>query len=203
MQAVALAGGQSGKIQEPAWGVVGQHIIYLPAVCFQVRLAGGIFFVGGHLLRPPVHTGLPVLFVRTFRPAKAEVFFALQLQHTAPADMIHIAAQCLHFAAKQFHRGVLGQQVIVFVGAVQKQQGVGALAQPVQPLALCGAAVPYKAKISQHQHHVPLAQPAELAVLEAVQLAMRITCEIYHPFPPCRFVKQLQKPCHTPANLLL
>ena len=86
--------------------------------------------------------------------------------------MIHIAAQCLHFAAKQFHRGVLGQQVIVFVGAVQK-------------------------------HHVPLAQPAELAVLEAVQLAMRITCEIYHPFPPCRFVKQLQKPCHTPANLLL
>ena len=41
--------------------------------------------------------------------------------------MIHIAAQCLHFAAKQFHRGVLGQQVIVFVGAVQKQQGVGAV----------------------------------------------------------------------------
>ena len=65
------------------------------------------------------------------------------------------------------------------------------------------AAVPHKPEIAQHQHHVPLAQPAELAVLEAVQLAMRITCEIYHPFPPCRFVKQLQKPCHTPANLLL
>ena len=112
-----------------------------------------------------------------------------QLQHTAPADMIHIAAQCLHFAAKQFHRGVLGQQVIVFVGAVQEQQGVGALAQPVQLLLFRLAAVPHKPEIAQHQHHVA-ACPAQRSspCFEAVQLAVRVACEIYHPFASLRGV---------------
>lgn len=54
VQPVRLAQRQRSKIQEPAWGVVGQHIIYLPAVFFQRLFAAGIFLIRGHLLRPPV-----------------------------------------------------------------------------------------------------------------------------------------------------
>ena len=147
--------------------------------------------------------GFPLFLVRAFRSAEAEVLLPFQLQYAAPADVVHIAAQRLHQPAEPLFGGILFQQVIVLVAAIEEKDGVRPLAQPVQILLLSLAAVPHKPEIAQHQHHVPLAQPAELAVLEAVQLAMRITCEIYHPFPPCRYVKQLQKPCHTPANLLL
>ena len=100
--------------------------------------------------------------------------------------MIHIAAKALHPAAEKFRLRVLCQQVVIFVAAVQKQNRVGALAQPVQPLALCGAAVPHKAEIPQHHHGVLLAQPAQLALLEALDIAVGIPCKIYHSCPPCR-----------------
>ena len=100
--------------------------------------------------------------------------------------MIHIAAKALHPAAEKFRLRVLCQQVVIFVAAVQKQHRVRALAQPVQPLALCGAAVPYKAKISQHHHGVLFAQPAQFALLEALDIAVGIPCKIYHSCPPCR-----------------
>ena len=100
--------------------------------------------------------------------------------------MVHIAAKALHPAAEQLRLRVLCQQVVVFVAAVQKQNRVGALAQPVQPLALCGAAVPHKAEISQHHHGVLFAQPAQLALLEALDIAVDIPCKIYHSCPPCR-----------------
>ena len=92
----------------------------------------------------------------------------------------------LHLAAKAFLGGILLQKIIVFVAAVQKQNRVGALAQPVQPLALCGAAVPHKAEIPQHHHGVLFAQPAQLALLEALDIAVGIPCKIYHSCPPCR-----------------
>ena len=85
VQLVGLAAGQHRKIQESAWRVVGEHIIHLIAAGFQVLLAGRIFFIGGHLLFPPVHARLPFLPVRAFGPAEAQVLFALQLQHAAAA----------------------------------------------------------------------------------------------------------------------
>ena len=109
VQPVRLAQRQRSKIQEPAWGVVGQHIIYLPAVFFQRLFAAGIFLIRGHLLRPPVDPRLPFLFVLTFGPAEAEIFLALQRQHTAPADMVDIAAQRLDRSAEPLLGRVLGR----------------------------------------------------------------------------------------------
>ena len=54
VQAVGFAHREGSKIKESAWGIVGQHIIYLPAVCFEIGLTGGVFLIAGHLLRPPV-----------------------------------------------------------------------------------------------------------------------------------------------------
>ena len=90
--------------------------------------------------------------------------------------MVHVAAKALHPAAEQLRLRVLCQQVVVFVAAVQKQQGIRALAQPVQPLALCGAAVPHKTKIPQHHHGVLFAQPAQFALLEALDIAVGVPC---------------------------
>mgnify|MGYP000177698863 CR=1 FL=1 len=100
VQPVILALSQHAEIQKFAWRVVGQHIIYLPAVCFEIGLTGGVFLIAGHLLRPPVVSGLPLFLVGTLSAAEAEVFLSLQLQHAATADMVHIAAQSLDPAAK-------------------------------------------------------------------------------------------------------
>ena len=40
--------------------------------------------------------------------------FPFQFQHAAAAHMVHIAAQCLHLAAKAFLGGILLQKIIVF-----------------------------------------------------------------------------------------
>ena len=202
MQPVRLPRRQRRKIKELAWRIVSQHIIYLPVVCREALFAEGVFLVRGHLLRPPVEPRLPLLPVGAFGPAETEVFFLFQRQHTAPADVVDIAAQGLHLAAEQLFFRVLGQQVVVFMRAVQKQQGVGPLAQPVQLFLLLFAAVPHKPEIAQHDHHVPLAQPAELAVLEALDIAVGISRQIYHRFPPA-LCETRKNPCLRRANLLL
>ena len=84
MQPVILALSQHTEIQKLAWRVVGQHIIYLPAVRFQRGLAAGVFLVRGHLLRPPVDVDFPLFLVRAFRSAEAEVLLPLQFQYAAP-----------------------------------------------------------------------------------------------------------------------
>ena len=184
MQLVGLTAGQHRKIQESAWRVVGEHIIHLIAAGFQVLLAGRIFFIGGHLLLPPVHARLPFLPVRAFGPTEAQVLFALQLQHAAAAHMVDVAAQALHPAAEPLRFRILGQQVVIFVGTVQKQQGIRPLSQPVQLFLFFCAAVPHKAEIAQHHHDVPFAQPAQPPVPEPVQIAVGVACQIYHSRPP-------------------
>ena len=190
VQAVGFAHREGSKIKESAWGIVGQHIIYLPAVCFEIGLTGGVFLIAGHLLRPPVVSGLPLFLVGALGAAEAEVFLSLQLQHAATADMVHIAAQSLDPAAKPLLDGVLGQQVVILVGTIKEKQGVGALAQPVKLFLFLLAAIPHKAEIAQHHHNVPFAQPAEPAVLEAVKLAVGVACQIYHSplLPLCETV---------------
>ena len=90
----------------------------------------------------------------------------------------------LHLAAKAFLGGILLQKIIVFVASVQKQQGIRALAQPIQLFLFLPAAVPHKTEIPQHHHGVPFAQPAQLAVFEAVDIAVGVPCQIYHSCPP-------------------
>ena len=200
VQPVRLAQRQRSKIQEPAWGVVGQHIIYLPAVFFQRLFAAGIFLIRGHLLRPPVDPRLPFLFVLTFGPAEAEIFFALQRQHTAPADMVNIAAQRLDRSAEPLLGRVLGQQVVVLMAAIQKQQRVWAFAQPVQLFLFFCAAVPHEAEIAQHHHDVLFAQPAQPPVPEPVQIAVGVACQIYHSRPPVPERAKLQPKAAKPLS---
>ena len=159
VQPVILALCQHAEIQKFAWRVVGQHIIYLPAVRFQRGLAAGVFLVRRHLLRPPVDVGFPLFLVRAFRSAEAEVLLPFQLQYAAPADVVHIAAQRLHQPAEPLFGGVLFQQVIVLVAAIEEKDGVRPLAQPVQILLLGLAAVPHKAKIAQHNDEIALCRP--------------------------------------------
>ena len=132
MQAVGFALREGSKIKESAWGIVGQHIIYLLAVCFEIGLTGGVFLIAGHLLRPPVESGLPLFLVGALCAAKTEIFLSLQLQHAAAAHMVHIAAQSLDPAAKTLLDGVLGQQVVILVGTIKEKQGIGALALLVE-----------------------------------------------------------------------
>ena len=186
MQLVGLADGKGGKIQKSAWGIVSQHIIHFVIICFQIRLTERIFFLRGHLFLPPVDPRLPVLPVGAFGSAEAQVLFAFQLQHAAPADMVHIAAQRLHPAAELFLCRIFLQQIVIFMASIQKQQRVRALAQPVQLFLLLFASVPHKAKISQNDHRIPFAQPAQFPVPEAVDVAVGVACQIYHSCPSCR-----------------
>ena len=98
--------------------------------------------------------------------------------------MVHIASQRLHQPAEPLFGGVLFQQVIVLVAAIEEKDGVRPLAQPVQILLLGLAAVPHKAEIAQHNDEIALAGPAQLPVLEAIQLAVGVARKIYHPLPP-------------------
>ena len=143
MQAVGFAHREGSKIKESAWGIVGQHIIYLPAVCFEIGLTGGVFLIAGHLLRPPVVSGLPLFLVGALGAAEAEIFLSLQLQHAATADMVHIAAQSLDPAAKPLLDGVLAQQVVILVGTIKEKQAYVADLKAKFESAVSGCVVAY------------------------------------------------------------
>ena len=203
MEAVTRARGQDGKIEEPAWGVVGQHILYFEAVGLYVGVAKGVFLVRGHLPGPPVDAGVPLFLVGALAAPKAEEAHPLQLQDAAPADVVDVAAHRLHPPAELFLHRQSVQHLVVFVGAVQEQDGVGALGQPVQALALLFAAVPQKAEVPQHEKDVVFAQAAQLFALEAVQLPVGIPSDIDHACLPLLVCESdVPNPCHPPANLL-
>jgi hypothetical protein len=200
VQPVILALCQHTEIQKFAWRVVGQHIIYLPAVQFQRGLGAGVFLVRGHLLRPPVDVDFPLFLVRAFRSAEAEVLLPFQFQYAAPADVVHIASQRLHQPAEPLFGGVLFQQVIVLVAAIEEKDGVRPLAQPVQILLLGLAAVPHEAEIAQHNDKIALTGPAQPPVFEAVQLAVGVARKIYHPLPPFAECEIAPKALSRPAK---
>ncbi len=195
-----LAAGKGGKIQKSAWRIVGQHIIHfvIAAARFSSQKAysssEGISCF--HQFTPVSRSSLSWLSA----PPKQRYFLSSS-SSTLPRHTWYTLppkpAPC-----RQSARWVLRQQVVVFVAAVQKQQGIGALAQPVQLFLFLLAAVPHKAEIAQHHHGVPFAQPAQLAVLEAVKSPwvspVRYTIPASLPD-----VKSSQKPCHSPPNLLL
>ena len=89
------------------------------------------------------------------------------------------------------------------MGAVQKQDGIGALAQPFQAGFFLLAAIPQETEVTQDQENIVFAQPAQLLAFETVQLAVGVACNINHPCLPLVCESGAADSCHPPPNLLL
>ena len=124
--------------------------------------------------------------------AEGEEPAALEIEHLAPHEMDHIFPDHLHLTPVPHLHRKLGQQVVIFMVAVHKQQRKILLSQPVHPILLLPGPVPVT-EIAAHDHKILPVHFLLLPKRGAAQfpvIPVAIPCDKYHLVPPAQSLKR-------------
>ena len=130
---------------------VGDDMIDRPAAGRQITQAPGILLFARQLTGPPAAAGDPVFDVVGGCAAHGEDPSAVDLEYIAAQQMIDIVADAVGTAAHIIDLGQGVEGVEVLVVAVDIEDGIGLVGQPVEPVSVLAGVVPQAAKIAADQ----------------------------------------------------